>query len=98
MKVYISQTMNGKSKKEIFESREKAYGIAKYYFGKNTVFIDPYSENEPKNKKPLWILGNSLQLLSNADAIMFVGDWKKDRSCRIEHACAMEYGITIYEF
>lgn len=41
----------------------------------------------------LWYLGKSLQQLSNADAIMLVGDWRNARGCKIERLCASEYGI-----
>lgn len=32
-----------------------------------------------------------------ADAAYFAKDWDKYRGCKIEHSCAVEYGIKVIE-
>lgn len=49
----------------------------------------------PPDAKPLWFLGKSLELLSNADAIVLGRGWESARGCRIERECANQYGIKI---
>ena len=58
--------------------------------------IDSFFENAPHDAKPLWFLGKSFELLSNADLAVFIGEWEKYRGCRMEHLAAIEYGIATY--
>ena len=37
----------------------------------------------------------SIKDLATADIAIFIGEWKNYRGCRIEHLCAVEYGIDI---
>ena len=60
--------------------------------------IDSFLQNAPADAKPLWFLWKSLELLEGADIAYFTKDWKGQRGCRIEHTCALEYGIeTVVE-
>jgi hypothetical protein len=59
----------------------------------NEVFKDA-----PVDARPLWFLGKSIELLSVADAAYFAKDWDKYRGCKIEHSCAVEYGIKVIEY
>lgn len=93
MKVFISQPMNGLTDQEILEKRKEltaAYPDAE--------IIDSFFEGAPHDATPLWFLGESIKLLGTADIVIFAKGWEKKRGCRIEHACAVEYGIeTVYE-
>lgn len=40
----------------------------------------------------LWYLGKSVQILSEADLVFFVNDWKDYRGCSTERKVAEEYG------
>lgn len=40
----------------------------------------------------LWYLGKSILLLSEADIVFFVNDWKKYRGCSAERKVAEDYG------
>ena len=42
-------------------------------------------------------LGESLKLLAKADIAYFAPGWNKARGCKIEHQCALEYGIHTIE-
>ena len=85
-KLFISQPMKGKSDEEILRERKRAIQCAERQL------------NEPVDAKPLWFLGKSLELLAGADIAYFTKDWEGARGCRIEHTCALEYGIeTVVE-
>ena len=60
--------------------------------------IDNFFENAPHDARPLWFLGKSLELLSTADVAYFAKDWEKYRGCKIEHTCAVEYGVDVMEY
>lgn len=97
MKLFISQPMRDKTDEEIKEEREKIIKEVEKLFGEVEV-IDSFFENAPYNAKPLWFLAKSLELLSTADIAYFAKDWDKYRGCRIEHICAIEYGIEVMQF
>lgn len=92
-KLFISQPMRGKSDEEILMEREKAIKAAEKLVGEPVEVIDSFFQNAPAYAKPLWFLGKSLELLSNADVAYFAPGWKDARGCIIEHDCAISYGI-----
>ena len=96
-KLFISQPMRDKTDEEIKEERAKIISIVTEKFGEVEV-IDSFFESAPHDAKPLWFLGKSLELLSNADIAYFAKDWDKYRGCKIEHVCAIEYGIDVIHF
>ena len=85
--------MRGKSDVEILMEREKAIKAAEKLVGEPVEVIDSFFQNAPADAKPLWFLGKSLELLSNADVAYFAPGWKDARGCIIEHDCAISYGI-----
>lgn len=97
-KLFISQPMKDKTNEEILATREKAIESAKKHIGEDVEVIDSFFKDAPHDAKPLWFLGKSLELLSTADIAYFANGWEDARGCRVEHTCAVEYGIdTIIE-
>jgi len=94
MNVFISQPMNNKTDKQIKAERERAIdNIKAKYPNENVEILDSFFEGAPHNVKPLWFLGKSFEILSNADLAYFIGDWKNYRGCCMEHKACEEYGI-----
>ena len=96
-KLFISQPMKGKSDEEILVERKKAVTEAQKMAGEPVEVIDSFFQNAPADARPLWFLGKSLELLSTADIAYFADGWQDARGCRIEHECAVEYGIDRIE-
>ena len=96
-KLFISQPMRGKSDEEILVVREQAIKAAQELVGEPVEVIDSFFQNAPADARPLWFLGKSLELLSTADVAYFAEGWQEARGCRIEHECAVEYGIDRIE-
>ena len=94
-KLFISQPMRGKTDEEILREREKAIASAQNLLGEEVEVIDSFFQNAPAEAKPRWFLGKSLELLSTADVAYFAKGWENARGCRIENACAVEYGINV---
>lgn len=87
--------MRGKTDKEILAVREKAIKSAEKQVGEPVEVIDSFFQSAPVNTKPLWYLGESLKLLSQADVVFFAKGWNEARGCKIENTCAIEYGIKV---
>lgn len=100
-KLFISQPMGGLTEEEILKAREEIRARAEHAIGEPVELIDSFIKDYPKeiiNKSiPLWCLGKSIQLLSQADIAYFGGNWRNARGCRIEHEVARTYGIKIIE-
>lgn len=98
MKLFISQPMKGKTDEQILKERDIAIQEVKELVGDDDVeIIDSFFKDAPHDARPLWYLGKSLELLSTADVAYFAKDWDKYRGCKIEHICAIEYGIDCIE-
>lgn len=83
---------------QIKKDRQAAIEIIKEKMGVNDVeVLDSFFEGAPHDAKPLWFLGKSIQVLSNADLAYFIGEWRKYRGCKAEHYLAEAYGIKIIE-
>ena len=100
-KLFISQPMRGLTDEEILKAREEFKNKAEKTIGEPLELINSFFEDYPEeiNKYiPLWYLGKSIQLLSQADIVYFGSDWRNARGCKIEYEIANAYGIkTIIE-
>lgn len=96
-KLFISQPMKGKTNEEIEVERAKAIEEAKAVLKEDVEVIDSFFKGAPVDAKPLWFLGKSIELLSQADIVYFAKDWNKYRGCKIEYMCAIEYDLNIIE-
>ena len=83
-KLFISQPMKGKSDEDILKERDRAIRKAEAIVGEPIEVIDSFFQNAPADARPLWFLGKSL-------------GWDEARGCKIEHMCAVEYGIDRIE-
>lgn len=96
VKIFISQLMKDKTNQEIEQERKEIIEKIRKHFKKIKIeVIDSFIKDTPHDAKPLWFLGKSLELLSNANVIVLGKGWKNSRGCRIEHECAVQYGIPI---
>lgn len=93
-KLFISQPMRDKTDEEIKAERAEIIKRVTEKFGKVEV-IDSFFESAPHDARPLWFLGKLLELLSTADCAYFAEGWENYRGCKIEHECAVQYGIDI---
>lgn len=99
-KLFISQPMRGLSDEEILKTREEIRVRAEKVIGEPVELIDSFIEDYPGeiNKHiPIWYLGKSIQLLSQADIAYFGGKWRDARGCTIEYMVANHYGIETIE-
>lgn len=100
-KIFISQPMNGKTNEEIEDVRNYIIGRLTAHFARQNAhieIIDSFFKDTPHDANPLWYLGESIKLMSEADIVFFCNGWHSARGCQIEHDCALEYSKeTMYE-
>ena len=96
MTIFISCPMEGKTNEEILlHTLSPITRMLKERHGEETVVIDGWTNED---KPPLWLLGNALQRLSEADAIFMAKGWEDARGCKLERKAAKAYGKqVIYE-
>lgn len=96
-KLFISQPMKDKTDEQILAERKKAIEAVEEIVGEDVEVIDSFFQSAPADARPLWFLGKSLELLSTADIAYFAPGWSEYRGCKIEHECAVQYGIDRIE-
>lgn len=92
--------MRNLSDEEILKTREEIKIRAEKVIGEPIELINSFLEDYPGeiNKHiPVYFLGKSIELLSQADIAYFGGDWRNARGCKIEYEVADKYGIKIIE-
>lgn len=94
-KLFISQPMRDKTDEQIISERRVAVQAAMQFINEDIEVIPSFFKGAPHDAKPLWYLGKAIELLSTADLVYFADGWENYRGCKIEHDCAIEYGLRI---
>lgn len=101
-KAMLSQPMAGKTDEEIVATRNRAIKTLEEqgYSMVNTLFTDEWYSSKNMLKRgvvqiPLCFLAKSLKNMSLCHAVYFCKGWENARGCKIEHAAAEAYGLTI---
>ena len=96
-KLFISQVMNGKSKEEIMEFRERVKSFAEEngYVIADSYITEPCPSDLDGDNKGVWYLGKSLEVLAGCDAILMTPGTENARGCKIERQVAEYYGIKV---
>ena len=89
LKCFISQPMKNKTIEQIKNEREE---VIEFLHRNDMNEIPSIIEN---SKDPIYCLGESIKLLSNADCAYFMKGWNEARGCIIEHEVCKRYGIHI---
>lgn len=108
IKIYISQPMSFKSDKEVVKELVEAVTMAKIrMFGPTFGEFEPEvevlnttsdaNEYDYAHASPLYFLGNSIQMMGQADVIVFAKGWMEDRNCRIERKVSYEYRLKVID-
>lgn len=97
MKVFISQPMRDKTDEQILKERKRAVQVINEKYGEEVEILESFFQGVPHDAKPLWFLGKSIMLLSQADVAYFIGEWRNYRGCKAENMLAHEYGIDTIE-
>jgi len=103
MKIFISMGMKSKSTEQVRQEMNDVFDEIKKKLPEAEL-IDSIVDGADKHiaiegdDAGLWYLGKSLLLMSEADQVFFVDDYKEYRGCRVEKLCADSYGKLCVEF
>lgn len=95
MKVFISQPMLNKPNEYILEKRKKILELVKKQYPNAKIKLVGFFKNCHHEKNPLWYLARSLKVMSTCDLVVFAQGYNLARGCRIEHKCALSYGLNM---
>ena len=90
MKAFISQPMNGKTDEQIRAERES---IKKWLEKCHYEVIDTLFDFG--DKSPIYYLGKSIEVMAEADLVVFIDGWENARGCLIEYEVAKSYSKNI---
>ena len=98
IKVFVSQPMNGLTDDEIYKNRME---ILSHLPGgiENYEVLDTFiTEDAPEglSNPGLWYLGKSLEMMADADMVIFAKGFQNNRGCLVEELAAEKYGLTRY--
>ena len=97
MKIFISMGMKSKGIEQVRQEMNKVFEFIKNKLPEAEL-IDSVIDGADKDialkgdDVGVWYLGKSIQLLSQADIVFFVNNWKDFRGCSIEREIAEKYG------
>lgn len=97
IRLFVSQPMGGRSRKEIIAEREKAIDKIMDLTKEPIEVIDSFLIDCGDDYDPIWALGESIKRMARANLVYFVGDWRYARGCTVEHEVAVHYGIDRIE-
>ena len=94
--IFISMPMQGMTIEEIITNFKIIKTLLRPDFINGKFLNSIITDTPPTNIKntSIWYLAKSLEILSQADLAVFIGDWESHKGCLLEHAAATEYGIN----
>lgn len=95
MKVFLSHKMHGVSEEEIMKLREETTELIKARYPDHKIeIIDNYHHDDaPKGVGRLWHLGRSIQMMDEADLVVFCPDGGGANGVLVEDRVCRVYGI-----
>lgn len=96
-KVFVSMPMRGKGKEEIVKEQDRVLKLALGVLGIEGELAKSYLGEGHVNHTPLENMGESLKRMSGVDLVVFAKGWENARGCRIEHSCAIAFGVPFVE-
>lgn len=97
LKIFVSQPMNGLTVEEIKAERhiDVIDVISRLDLLENVIVFNNIDQDvsvaEEMGNPRVYMLGESIKYLSNADVAVFIDDWRRSNGC-----CAEEYICSLY--
>ena len=100
MKLFISIPMNGRPDDEVLKEMTTIVQDYEDIYGGEVELIETLlpMDDTAVNHERVYMLGRSIQLMAQADAVIFAPGYKKARGCRVEELVAKSYGIRRYYY
>ena len=102
-KVFIAQPMTGVREKEIEEIRKRITEQVKELFGEDVIILDQFHVEDDHDDiervsgqsygPGIYRLGRSLQIMAEADLVIFAGNSSQSKGCEVEKVICKVYNI-----
>jgi hypothetical protein len=93
-RLFVSVPMRGIALEEIEAQIAEAKERVEKKMGEVKV-IHSFVNTDMIQSMPLQALANSLSIMAMCDCVYFCEGWQEARGCKIEHDCAVAYGLDI---
>lgn len=109
IKLFISQPFTGCDDAEIRAQRKELHELFAQFGGvskDDIILLDQYDPKDPYDdernfenemNRDAYRFCRSIGILASADAVLFYGNWKESRGCKLEREICERYKIPIYE-
>ena len=92
-KYFVCQSIKGKTLDEIKKEREV---VIKSIKESGDIYLHSIFDYEYENEKEAAkMIGKCIEILADADIVIFMRNWERSRVCKIEHLVAVEYNKNI---
>lgn len=95
--IFIAQPMTGLSEDDILRTRKKYADLLAKKFP-NAAFVSAYESGKDlaqSGASGLKVLANAIEMIADADFVVFLPGHGKSSGCRVEQHAADEFGVTI---
>lgn len=96
MRVFVSLPVKDWSRERIEEERRNLVSGAPRYFNvpeDNIVEVPMIEPWQLSGQHPVYCLAINLQMMCQADVVVFHADWRNSKACRFQHDICDAYGI-----
>lgn len=105
MKIFISSPMHNRNYDDVDTLRKIVKEVyTERYKGRKVEIIDQFSIPDPpdfdkthptETAKRLYRLGRSIQMMGDADLVVFADDWYRSKGCHVELSVCENYGLNV---
>ena len=96
MKVFVSQPIQGRTKDDLVSGHASTLSKGMNYLGLSpaeTVEVPMIGPSQLSGQHPVYCLGLNLQMMCQADVVLFEPGWTDSKASRLEHYVCEVYGI-----
>lgn len=100
LKVFFSQPMRGKSEQQIRENRKQFWSVFQPECAKDLGILEEELElidsilSEP-DVPTVRLLAKSIEMMQEADIVVFLPGWDESRGCKVEFDIATKYKVEM---
>lgn len=92
-KLFVSLPMRGIEDNIVRYKMTTLCDLVSCFYDEKYELIDTMIPGDPPKGNRLWYLGRSIQMLGDADLVIFSRDWLRAKGCLIEYMICGQYEI-----
>lgn len=97
MKVFVSQRHKDRTSEELASLSDTVVRKIREASGSEVIEVPMLLPEQFKGMHPVYYLGMNLQMMCQADLVVFERGWEESRACQVEHEVCDRYGLEYLE-